>query len=379
MKRKLSVLMICVSAVLIFSGCDQQDDTSETQRYFLSDIRPQFFDNLDFQSETIVANIAQFKTNLADTYKELETAYERGEYTSENDLEYMRLSSMYYCFYLLALGGNYNDGNLSFQQIAGNVQTGYYSDLPASGPDFEQKELEAMMKEAARVGEIAYSINGFNDKAYGFYLSVRQVEERLKNKGASNSPEVQNLVIDYVGTRMVNFDLLPDWNVLMAMVTFTNYKDSLNTFKNPAMNSVLFNVNARLVPGLLPDLGGLYPEILGPLYRYDLNMKKMDWYIETTETFTEKEISELDTYIKTLETASTFIETERGEILQSWDDLYTYQMRKDKLLEVKNFSNQLKEGIQNLQKPELKTFLNSKDFKRAYQCYSCHKPTGLNY
>ena len=64
MKRKISVLITCMSFILVFQGCDHQDDTSETQRYFLSDIRPHFFDNLDFQSETVIANIVTFKTNL---------------------------------------------------------------------------------------------------------------------------------------------------------------------------------------------------------------------------------------------------------------------------------------------------------------------------
>lgn len=378
MKKLVIISMAGVLLLSWFSSCETTDDQEDQDLFFLSDIRPDYFENLNFLSETVVANIPRFRENLAKTYMELETEYDKGRFTSESDLEYMRLAGMYYSFYLLALGGNYNDRNLTFENIMGSPSEGYYSGLSSSDTDFEQKELEAMMKEASRVAWTAVNINGFNDKTYGFYLSVRQVEERLKNKGLTNDPEVQDEVINYVSTRMVNYDLLPDWNVLMAMVTFTNYADSLNTFKNPKMNSVLFNVNARLVPGLLADLGGLYPEILGPLYRFDLNFKKIDWLLQEKEIFTEEDIDELDDYIEILTNASAFIETERSDILNTWDDIYTFELRKEKLDEIKQFKEALRPGYPAGERPELKSFIDSKDFKRAYQCYSCHKPTGLN-
>lgn len=379
MKKLTLRLLASLVILLALTGCNSDEGSSNNkQLYFLSDIRPDFFENLNFESETVLNNMNKFRTNFAETYAELEDDYTNGAFKSESDLEYMRLSGMYYAFYLLALGGNYIDGNISFENIMGNPVTGFYSGLPSSTPDFEQKEMEAMMDEAARVGEIAYQLNGYNDKAYGFYISVKQVGGRLKNNGKANDSEIHNRVIDYVGVRLENFDLLPDWNVLMSMVTFTNYSDSLNTFRNPRMNEVLDQVNERLVPGALPPLGGLFPEIFGPLYRFDLNMKKMDWYIQKTDEFTSHHIKQLDTYIEQLEGATVFIENERTEILERWDDNYTFTMRKEKLDEVKKYSEKLKEGLSNIEKPELYSFLNSDDFKKAYQCYTCHKPTGLN-
>lgn len=377
--RVKRTILLCLFAILplLIMQCDDTDEQVEEGLYFLSEIRPDFFENLNFLSKEVVDNIPTFRENLAETYTRLEAQYHQGEFKTTSDLEYMRLTGMYYAFYLLALGGNYNDLNLTFENIMGSPKVGYYSKLPDSTPDFEQKELEAMMSEASRVAKIATDINGFNDKTYGFYLSVRQVEERLKNKGATNNPETQDLVIEYVNTRMVNFDKLPDWNVLMAMVTFTNYADSLNTFKNPRMDNVLFHVNARLVPGLLPDLGGIYPEIMGPIYRFDINLKKVDWLLQVNDTFTQEQIDELDTYINTLETASKFIETERTKILDSWDDRNTFEQRKEKVQEIKAFRAQLIAEQVPDNKPNLSAFIDSKDFKRAYQCYSCHKESGL--
>ena len=374
MKRSIILMLV---GVFLHTGCEEVDDTGGNNLYFLSEIRPEFFENLNFLSEAVVANIPTFRENLAKTYEGLEEQYHNGEFKSGRDLEYMRLSGMYYAFYLLALGSNYNDRNLTFENIMGSPKVGYYSNLPASTLDFEQKELEAMMEEAARVALLAVDINGFNDKTYGFYLGVRQIEEVVKNRGLYNNPEVHNKVIDYVNTRLTHFDRLPDWNVLMAMVTFTNYADSLNTFKNPRMEEVLAQVNARLVPGNLPELGGLYPEILGPLYRFDLNLKKIDWLLQVNDTFTQEQIEELDTYIQTLETASKFIETERTALLNSWDDRYTFEQRKEKLQEIKEFRERLSSRQVSDNKPDLAPFIDSKEFKRAYQCYSCHKEPGL--
>ena len=377
MKKSILLVLIGVAPLLFYVQCEESEELIDDDLYFLSEIRPDFFENLNFLSDAVIANIPTFRENLAKTYERLEEQYNKGEFETETDLEYMRLIGMYYSFYLLALGGNYNDHNLTFENIMGSPGVGYYSKLPSSTPNFEQKELEAMMEEASRVARLATDINGFNDKTYGFYLSVRQVEERLKNKGVANNPETQDLVIDYVNTRMVNFDRLPDWNVLMALVTFTNYADSLNTFKNPRMNNVLFHVNARLVPGLLPDLGGIYPEIMGPIYRFDLNLKKLDWLLQVNETFTPEQLEELDSYIETLETASEFIEAERTDILNSWDDRYTFEQRKEKLQEIKEFREQLSSRQVPDNKPDLAPFIDSKEFKKAYQCYSCHKASGL--
>ncbi len=144
------------------------------------------------------------------------------------------------------------------------------------------------------------------------------------------------------------------------------------------MNSVLANVNSRLVPGLLPSLGGLYPEILGPLYRFDLNLKKTDWFLDQTEVFDEQALKELDSYIEILQNSSEFIENDRADILYSWDDYYTYEQRIKKLEEIVKFRSELLIGDSPIVKPDFKEYLDSKDFKRAYQCYSCHKPTGLN-
>ena len=284
---------------------------------------------------------------------------------------------MYYSFYLLAVTGNYLDGNITFDDINGDRQTGYYSQLPATSPDFEQQELEALMERASSVAFRATDINGFNDKSFGFYLSVRQVQERLKNPNHYNSHITQDSVINYVFTRLVNYDLLPDWNVLMAMVTFTNYADSLNRFDNPRMDEVLLNVNARLLPGALADLGGKYPEILGPLYRFDLNLKKIDWLFRTGEELDEDELEDLKNYINILETSSAFIEEEQGDLLDSWPHKHTFEERKEKLKEIKNFRQSIIDGDNNVQRPQLAPYLDTKEFKKAYQCYSCHKTAEL--
>ena len=50
-------------------------------------------------------------------------------------------------------------------------------------------------------------------------------------------------------------------------------------------------------------------------------------------------------------------------------------MRFEKLEEVKSYTKNLSLGIiENVESLELKTYLNSKEFRKVYQCYSCHQP-----
>ncbi|MEM9824681.1 MAG: hypothetical protein AAF985_26575 [Bacteroidota bacterium] len=377
MRDTLRYLPVLLLLSMLLYRCDNAEDLDPEVPSFLSEIRPIYFENLNFESEVIRSQTSDFLLDLAASYNQLETEYEAGVFVDDINLEYMRLAGMYYSFYLLAVTGNYLDGNLSFEDINGGRQTGYYSNLPATTPDFQQQELEALMERASRVAFRATEVNGFNDKSYGFYLSVRQVQERLKNPNHYNSHITQDSVINYVFTRLVNYDLLPDWNVLMAMVTFTNYADSLNRFDNPRMDEVLLNVNARLRPGALADLGGRYPEILGPLYRFDLNLKKIDWLLRTGDELDEDELEELKNYITILETSSAFIEEEQTELLSSWPHRHTFEERKEKMKEIKDFRQSVIDGDNSIPRPKLAPYLDTKSFKKAYQCYSCHKPAGM--
>lgn len=379
MKKAARFISMIVVSIFLFNYCTKNDkiENNEAAPYFLSEIRPQFFENLNFESPQNIAKIPSFLKEITQTYNKLEKDYRAGVLKSSDDLENMRLMGMYYSFYLLALTGNYMDGNISFADILGREERGLFTNLSATEQDFQQKELEAMMERARVAALLAVDIHGFNDRTYGFYMAVRQVQERLKNKQHFNNPTTQDSTINYVGTRLSNYNLLPDWNVLMAMVTFTNYADSLNTFKNAGMDKVLFNVNARLVPGALRDLGGKYPEILGPLYRFDLNMKKADWLLHKTNEVNDADIKALEDLIITLETASSFIETNKKALLDSWDHKATFEQRKEKLGELKNYLAAVSAGRKDAPKPDLATFINSKAFKKAYQCYSCHKASGL--
>lgn len=376
--KKWLIPWICVCYLAFMtSSCENNVADKEEEVYFLRDIRPLFFENLNFESKAVIAEIPAFLRQLAQSYTKSEAEYRAGVFKSAADFENMRLIGMYYCFYLLALGGNYMDGNLTFADIQGAHQTGLFSEKPTTTPDFEKIELNAMMLRAQQVGKLAMDVNGFNDKTYGFYVSVRQVQERLKRKNFTNNPATQDSVIEYVGTNLVFYDLIPEWNLLMAMVTFSNYADSLNTFKYENMNFVLNNVNARLVPGRLEDLGGKYPEILGPIYRFDINLKKIDWMLETKKAFNERELRELDRYISFLDTSSHFVETKKKHILDTWIHKATFEERKEKLQEIKAFRASFEGGVPTQKAPTSAVYLNSKSFKKAYQCYSCHRDSGL--
>lgn len=377
--RKSTLTLTVVCAVL-FAGsfmisCEKNSGDTEPGKtsYFLSEIRPVFFEQLNFESAAVRDNIAAFKEKFYQTFNKAEQEYQAGHYKSESDIEFFRLESQYYGFYLLALTGAYLDGYISFQQIHGNSTEGRYSNLPASTPDFEYLEMRAMIDRGKDLMyRAAWLGNKYNDKVYAFYLGVNQLAGRLKSRKNLNDPEAHRQVIDFSDVRLTNYNLVPTWNLLMAQVTLTNYNDSLNTFANPHLNVLFKNVQERLVPGSLRDLGGKYPEILGPLYRFDLTMKKIDWYLKKND-LTGEELAEINQYLTAMQTVMQFIETKKTALLNSWIDKDTYELRKEKWQELRNYFDDRSIA----KKPELSSFINSKKFIRAYQCYSCHRESGL--
>jgi hypothetical protein len=235
-----------------------------------------------------------------------------------------------------------------------------------------------MMERARTVAKKSTYLTGFNDKAYGFYLAVRQVQERVKNKNNFNNPVVHDSLMNYTSQYLLDYDDLGVWNLLMTMATITNYKDSLNTFKNPNMSIPLFNINTRLVPGGLRDLGGRLPEILGPLYRFDINLKKVDWLMQQKSTLSESDITEIKKYVESLDRASNYILNDKRNILEAWNHKETFFERVQKVQDLKvylvNKSLNTKTARQTL---DLESFIDSKGFKKAYTCYGCHQKTGL--
>jgi hypothetical protein len=378
--KKLKLWAFLGLIFAISNSCQEPNiETKEKQeetQSFLRDIRAVYFENLNFDSPEIKASTPQFIENFEKTYIKLEKEYAAGKFTSFNDLENFQLAGMYYSFYLLAVGGTYSDKDLSFKDINGNRPVGLYSKLPANSFNFEQKEVEALMERARVVSHEATYLTGFNDKTYGFYLAVRQVQERVKNKNNLNNPVAHDSLMNYTSTYLTNYEDLGVWNLLMAMATITNYKDTLNTFQNPNMTTPLFNLNTRLVPGSLRDLGGRLPEIMGPLYRFDINLKKVDWLIRKKENHTEEDLDEIKYYMTSLDRATNYIQNDKRNILEAWNHKETFFERVKKVQELKVYMLNKSLG-KKAESPNLDVLINSKGFKKAYTCYGCHQDTGL--
>lgn len=372
-----------IFSILMFTvfSCKEKEviQIQDEPKYFLSDIRPVFFEHLNFDSEQIKAEIPIFLNDFKKTYDQLERQFKTGVFTSKSDLDNMRIAAEYYSFYILALTAAYLDSDISPTDIISKQQSmGLFSKVSTVNPDFTQKEFEAMMERAVEISRFSINLdNSVNDRALGFYFAVRQVQERLKNKSNYfNNIITQDSLINYTQTPLVNYNNTRDWNILMSMVTLTNYKDSANTFSNPSMEKLLTSINTRLVIGTVPETGKL-PDILGPLYRYDLHLKKADWILKQKKQPDKNDINQLVIFIKTFDTISNYIEIDRKNELNAWNHKLTYILRKEKVKELKDYITALNEGNNMIQKPDFKVLLNSKEFKKAYTCYGCHQPTGL--
>jgi len=378
MKKKFfNIKYIILLFINIIISCTAENQNEPKPLFFLNEIRPVFFKHLDYNSPEMVSKIPSFLSNFKETYFKLKAEYDKGLFISESDLDNMRLSGMYFSFGLTATTRAYLDGFIEFEDIIGDNKVGLFSQLPVATENFKQLELEAMMKTSQEVAFFAMNVNGFNDKTYGTFLVSRQISERVKSDTNFNNRTIQDSVINYIDSRIYDFDLFSEWNVLMSQLSFTNYADSLNTFKNPRMNIVLSNLNNRLIIGTIPDLNGRYAEILGPMFRFDSNMKKLDWIINDDGIENINQIDSLKSYIDTLEEIRNYILNDKELLFNDWEYKTTLLERYDKLEEIKNYTNSLLNNPNQQNNLELESFFKTKNFLQAYQCYNCHKPVDL--
>ncbi|MEL6863505.1 MAG: hypothetical protein AAFP19_03755 [Bacteroidota bacterium] len=378
MKKTILLWLMVLMTSAFFSACNERstDDDEVDTSYFLSDLRPRFFEALNFNSAERIAEIPDFLEEFGATYRKLEEEYEGGLYTDSRDLNHIRLTGMYYSFYLTATVRGYLDGFINFEDIIGD-RTTFFSGLQPSDPDFQQKELKAMMTRSQKVANFATNVNGFNDKTYATFMVSRQINGRVDSPHDYNNPFTQDSMIAYVSSTIYDYDLFQNWNVLMSQLSFTNFHDSLNTFKNPQMDVVLKNLNDRLILGAIPDLNARYAEILGPTFRFDLNMKKVNWMINDQEEMSKEQIAELDTYIRMMDTLSNHVLYDKTVLLDSWNHKETItEVRIDRLNELKAYRESL-DTETPLPKPELSPHFTSKEFLQAYQCYNCHQDVKL--
>ncbi len=374
-----SIILATVLAFLLFSCHSDDSDGSNSEletprlKSFLSEIRPVYFDNLNFEDEQIVNAMPAFFNDLRLVYLDYEKQYNEGKFTTNFDLNQMRRLQMYYSFYITGIVGAYLEETIAFKDITGDVKEGVYSGVPVEDPDFIQKEIKAMMSHAEEAIEEATNIAGYNDLTYGFYVILKQVQQRASN-GNINNNENHDLIIDYTQLVLNDYTLVPVWNLLAPQVAMSNYKDPLNRFDNPKLDLLLKQINERLGPEAVPSLDGQITEIIGPLYRMDLNIKKIDWLFKNNPTLSHEQIDELKQYLDVIDVAANSIEVSRASVLEVWKDNKTYYERKDKVDAIKAYWKALKGGVET-ERPELESFIDSKDFKRAYQCFACHQLT----
>ncbi|WP_340202359.1 hypothetical protein [Ascidiimonas sp. W6] len=364
----------CLLTIITLVSCSSNDETEPTNQInlsFLNEIRPNYFNTLNFNKAATISEIPEKLKSFKASYDDYTEEYENGVYQSSVDLENMRLASMYYSFFIQAVVKAHLDGIITFEDIKGNSTEGLFSKTLVRSENFKDLELNAMMETAEKVSLLALDINGLNDRAYGFYLGVKQTQERLKNTDYFNEEKVQDLLIQYVQEEIEDTTFFTEWNVIMTLVFFDDYNDPLNGYDNPKMNIVLKNVTDRLNPEVLPEDDINYIGLLGPVYILDLITKKLDHTFNNSESISAEELEQINFFVNTLFTVKDIILNDRTVLYNSWDFKETVDLRFQKMQEIKSYVNDLNSGI-NSEIPELNEFFKTRDFRQAYQCYSCH-------
>ena len=375
--KTLKITLLFCATLLCFASCSNEDDAvvTETESRFLDDIRPRYFKALDFYSEANVNELADFFQDFQTVFKEVEKEYNDGIYTTSEDLNNLNLLYNYYSFFILAIVRAELDGLIELDDIIGN-RTNLFSSTPKDSPHFRRDELRAMMERAESVSFTSVYINGYNDKTYGFYLAIRQLQERVKNDGM-NDRATQDEMINYSLDRIDDYEIFYLWNVLMSQLTFNNYNDPLNTFENPSMEKILDVFNSKIVPGAFVGTINNYAPFLGPLYRVDMSMKKIHGIMEAGDPMDDDYIESIRIYMNVLDVIGDRIETQDAETLNAWSDKETFYDRKEQIDAIRTYYSEVSDGNLDYPKPNLGELFVSEGFNKAYQCYSCHKPLEL--
>lgn len=368
------ILIINLSFLLVFFSCSEKVDSIEPTNNieFLNNIRPIYFESLNFESKQVVDELSSFLSEFKEEFDVVENQYNSGLYTTEEDLKNVSLMYNYYSFYLMALVRAELDGLIAFDKIVEGRKDDFFSKLTPNDIKFKSEELAAMIQKAESISYKSVFINGYNDKTFGFYLAIRQLNERVKNNGYNNKV-TQDSIINYSLDKIYDYDIFYLWNILMSQLTYNNYSDSLNTFENPSMEKVLHLLNSKLIPGVFTGETNNYAPFLGSIYRLDMNMKKIDFIIQKGASLDEEAIEDLRKYIFNLDITSNFVETKHAKRLESWDLKNSYAERKEKIKEIKNYYDNMVSDNIDYPKPKLSPLFTSKSFNQAYQCYTCHK------
>ena len=366
----MKIKWIFIVLILTAISCKEKsiDSIQDEPKYFLSDIRPVFFEHLNFESEEQRQKISDFLVEFTDTYEKLEGDYNKGKFKSKQDLDNMRIAGMYYSFYITAIVRGYLDNFIKFEDILGNRKV-FFSTYSPENPVFRKEELKAMMGRSVQVAKFAVYVNGYNDKTLGTLNVAKQLQGRAGSEDYRINENDQNAIINYITSNITNFDYFSEWNAFMSQLSFTNYEDSLNTFNNERMNLVLENLNKREVPNLKDK----YQAIIGPIYKFDINLKKIDWYLQK-DKISSSDLQETKGYISKMENISQDIQVNRSGVLNKWTFKDTFYQRISKLDEIKNYFDKLDIEKANSKKPNLSPFFTTKNYLQAYQCYNCHKP-----
>jgi len=370
--RYFKLLLITTVFVLVACNKDEEEIEQSDNLIFLSEIRPEFFNHLNFNDPYMVEQIPQFLSDFQKTYENLLSQYKEGQFTSSNDLNNMRLAGMYYSFGITATTRAYLDGFITIEELIGNDRYGLFSGLARETSNFYQLELEARMAKSEEVAVFAMNVNGFNDKTYGTFMVAKQIRGRVKSSENFNNPAAQDSIIEYLDGQINDYELFFGWNTMMSQLSFTNYADSLNTFKNPKMETVLSNLNEKLVIGSIPDLNGRYAEILAPIFRFDLNMKKIDYMLNHNNVLNSQEINDLEAIITILSQIKEYVSEHKQFLFEKWKYKETISERFKKLDELKTYVEVLKNQKDPLGDFILDDHFKSKNFLQAYQCYNCH-------
>lgn len=368
------ILLFVSLMVMGISACVDQTEAEEPTS-FLRDLRPSYFNHLNFYDADTLKNLPIYLEDFTITYDLLEQSYKEGAYKIQEDLDNMALANLYYGSLLTALTKAYLDGILPFDAIIGAREKGLFSGKPISDDNLERTEMIAMAWRGVEVAKLGLEIIQANDRNVESYVSARHVYARLIDPYQNNNLTEQRRVVDYA-QQEVDFEFISIWNLLKGMLLMDNYEDQLNTFDNRELEPFLENAIERINPETLPSLNNTYTGLFTAIYLMDITMKKVDWMIQREEELSRDDLRMIRGYLANMLVAELVTVNERADLLDSWEHKSSFEERQEKLNEIRAFIKDYNKE-ERPPKPQLAPFFQTTNFRQVYQCYTCHNTPNL--
>jgi hypothetical protein len=379
--RATTPLFLAAAGLALAVGCNFSGTTryeEEERDTFLRDIRPAYFQSMNWENPAVRADASRFESHFADIYDKHEAEFLRGEYRTRKDSSAFGLESLYFGFLVCGNTTSIMDGTLAFDDIVeGNRR--YFRETEGAGS--EKDEMLARMERSIVILKRSTELLKGDRRALGAYWNARVYADRMRDPGSQSQPATVRGMIDFAtetGVDRFTGAAFPNYDLLITLITARFNEDSLFSFPGSAMDTMAEHVRSRLNPNAFLGLSDLSEEeladfnfvaILGPIYRMDVLMRKASWMARAAEP----DFESMGRTLAVADSTAAFLDGRLKRLASRWPYKETIEHRKALLQRMREYAAAGQPAGGAELSADAEALFKRKDIRQAYQCYNCHR------